>query len=110
LSFDATLVCGHVRGTTTVALPNAANVPDKLSTGDVMLNGRAAGKVTVDGSTVTILPPAVHGMLCHSIVLTTMRVSFTRAAGIGNPKAGGTYAIVVHRGGQLLRGSLAIAG
>jgi hypothetical protein len=110
LSFAASLVCGHVRGATVVTLPQAADVPNTLATSDVTINGKRAGKVTVHDSTITIMPPAVTGMSCHSIVLGTMRVGFTRAAGIGNPATSGDYAVVVRRGGQVLRGTLAILG
>jgi hypothetical protein len=110
LSFAGTLVCGHVRGATTVTMPQAADVPSTLAAVDVTINGKRAGKVSVHDSTITVMPPAVTGMSCHSIVLGTVHLGFTRAAGIGNPSTGGTYAVVVHRGGQVLRGTLTIVG
>jgi hypothetical protein len=110
LAFDGTLLCGRPRGATAVTLPAAADVPAAVPASTVTINGRLAGRVAVTGSTLTVLPAPTKGMTCFSIREGTVRVSFSRTAGLGNPAVAGTYPVVVHRGHQALRGTLTIQG
>lgn len=110
LAFDGTLLCGRPRGATAVTLPAAADVPAAVPASTVKINGRLAGRVAVTGSTLTVTPAPTKGMTCLSIREGTVRVSFSRTAGLGNPAAAGTYPVVVHRGRQALRGTLTIQG
>jgi len=110
LSFSTALVCGRPLGPTTITLPAAAHVPAAIPRTAVMVDGRPAGRVTVAGPLVTVTSVTPTGMMCHSVTLGPMAITFTRAAGLGNPARAGTYAVAVQRGRRALHGRLTIAG
>jgi hypothetical protein len=108
LSFSTSLACGRPLGPTTVAFPAAVHVPATIARTAVLVDGRPAGRVTVAGRLVTVTSVTPTGMMCHSVVLGPMAVTFTKAAGLGNPADAGTYAIGVQRGRRTLHGRLEI--
>jgi hypothetical protein len=110
LSFRTALVCGRPLGPTTITLPAAAHVPATIPRTAVLVDGRPAGRVTVAGPRVTITSVTPTGMMCHSVVLGPMVITFTSAAGLGNPARAGTYALGVQRGRRTLHGALKIGG
>lgn len=110
LSFDTSLVCGRPLGPTAVTLPAAVHVPAAIARTDVLVDGRPAGRVTVTGHLVTVTSVTPTGMMCHSVVLGPMALTFTKAAGLGNPARPGTYIVAVRRGQRTLHGPLGIAG
>jgi hypothetical protein len=110
LSFRTVLVCGRPLGPTTITLPAAAHVPGAIAREAVLVDGRPAGRVTVAGPRVTVTSITPTGMMCHTVVVGPMAVTFTAAAGIGNPSSAGTYGVVVQRGRCTLHGRLTIAG
>lgn len=109
LSFPSALICGRVSGSIVVVLPRAARVPAEIAPSTVTVNGRSAGTVTVEGSTLTVLVPRPHGLTCMSIVEGTAKVVFTRGARLGNPARSGTYTVSVARGRSVMRTTLKIA-
>jgi len=65
------------------------------------------GRVARSGRTVS-LSVARPQVLCDAIGPATVRVTFARAAGLGNPKRAGAYAITVGHGGQTARGAFVV--
>ena len=93
------MVCGYPgRGSAVVSLPAAAFVPTRIVSSAVLVNGRPTPAVTVSGHDVSIaLPRPEPGVTCMSIGPGTLTLTLTRAAGLGNPRAAGTYTIRVRR-------------
>lgn len=96
------MVCGQPgRGTAVVSLPGAAVVPRGISRSAVLVNGKPAPSVSVSGHDVSIAMPLPRGVTCMSVGPGTLTLTLTQAAGIGNPKAPGTYTIRVQRNARL---------
>jgi hypothetical protein len=92
------MVCGQPGpGTAVVILPAAAMVPTSIDASAVLVNGKPTSSVDVSGHDVTIAMPTQKGISCASIGPGTLTLVLTRAAGVGNPGAAGTYMIRVHR-------------
>ena len=94
------MVCGQPGvGTAIVTLPAAASVPRTIDDSAALVNGKPAARVSVSGHDVTItLPPRRPGVTCMVMGPGTLTLTLMRAAGLGNPKAAGTYTIRVRRG------------
>jgi hypothetical protein len=110
LSFRTALVCGRPLGPTTITFPAVVHVPAAIPPAAVLVDGRPAGRVTVAGPLVRVTSLTPTGMMCHSVALGPMAITFTKAAGIGNPAHAGTFAIGVRRGHRTLHGRLTIVG
>lgn len=93
------MVCGNPgRGEAIVALPKAAFVPAQIEGSAVLVDGKHSPSVGVSGHAVSIaMPPPRPGVSCMVVGPGTLTLTLTRAAGIGNPKAAGTYTIRVSR-------------
>jgi hypothetical protein len=104
------MVCGQPgRGTATVSLPAAAVVPQSIASSAVLVNGKQAPSVSVSGHDVSIAMPLPKGVTCLSYGPGTLTLTLTRDAGIGNPRAPGTYMIRVHRNAQLFSARVEIS-
>jgi hypothetical protein len=108
LSFRTALVCGRPLGPTTITFPAAVHVPGAIPAAAVLVDGRPAGRVTVAGPLVRITSVTPTGMMCHSVAIGPMAITFTKAAGLGNPARAGTFAVGVRRGHRTLHGRLTI--
>jgi hypothetical protein len=93
------MVCGQPgTGQAIVTLPAEAIVPGRIVPSAVLVDGKIAPSVSVSGHDVSIgMPPRPHGVSCLVVGPGTLTLTLTRAAGIGNPKAAGTYTIRVRR-------------
>ena len=58
------------------------------------------------GVSCTIFPPTI--VICDVIAPGTVTIVLTRAANLGNPKAAGTYPLIVSRGAQQFKTLLKI--
>jgi hypothetical protein len=101
VAFRTELQCGRlVGGSLVVTFPRAMRVPRSIPATSVLVGTRAARSVTVAGRVVTVGVPVPRGVICDSIVIGVAKVTFTRASGLGNPKAPGGYAFTVWHGSQ----------
>ena len=92
------MICGQPGpGTAVVTLPTAASVPSSIAASSVLVNGRTAPAVAVKGHDIAVTLPTHRGVTCLVVGPGTLRLDLTRAAGIGNPRAAGTYMIHVRR-------------
>jgi hypothetical protein len=108
LKFGSELQCGQPVGPPlTVTLPAAERVPRKIAPSTVVVNGGKPSSVTVAGRMLTIRIPRPE-VLCDVIGPGTIAITFTRASNLGNPARIGTYHVSVHRGTQVVTGTLAI--
>lgn len=105
------MVCGYPgQGKAIVTLPSAAFVPGRMSSAAVLVNGKPAPAVDVSGHDVAItLPPRPRGVSCMVVGPGTLTMTLTRAAGLGNPKRAGTYAIRVRRDTSSFRANVEIS-
>ncbi|HXR12956.1 MAG TPA: hypothetical protein VN770_11710, partial [Gaiellaceae bacterium] len=93
------MVCGQPGpGKAVLTLPAQADVPAKIDRSAVLVNGTPSPSVTVSGHAVSIAMPLKRpGVTCMVVGPGTLTLTLTRAAGIGNPTAAGTYTIRVRR-------------
>jgi hypothetical protein len=93
------LQCGRlVGGSLVVTFPRQMRVPRTIGPASVLVGTRAAHSVTVAGRVVTVAVPVPRGVICDSITVGVAKITFSRAAGLGNPKAPGAYSLTVRRG------------
>lgn len=90
-----------------VVFPSAERLPNTIPRSAVLADGTPPTAVARSGRTVSI-SVARPQVLCDAIGPATVRLTFTRTAGIGNPLRAGEYAIAVRHGAQTARGSFAI--
>jgi hypothetical protein len=102
-----TLQCGWPGPVLDVVFPAAEQLPNALPRSAILVDGEQPASVTRSGRKVTLSVPRPQ-VLCDAIGPATMRVTFTRAAGLGNPARAGAYAITVDHGAQSARGSFRI--
>jgi hypothetical protein len=109
LTLHYEMICGRPgRGPLVVTLPAAMRVPRAVSRAAVLLQGKPAPRVSVDGRTMTIAVPPPTGITCHSITMGTLTTTFTRAAGLANPASPGAYAVRAQIAGHAFTARLAI--
>ena len=105
----APLQCGvPVGSAVVVSLPQASFVPPAIAGSAVLVNGKQSSKVTVSSRSVTVGLPAVHGVMCDSIIEGRLSLTFTTAAKLGNAPKPGTYAVNVRRGSSRYAASVAL--
>ena len=98
---EAELQCGRlVGGSLVVTFPRKMRVPASISATSVLVGSRAARSVTVAGRVVTVAVPLPRGVICASIAPGVAKITFLRAAGLGNPKSPGAYTLTVRRGAE----------
>jgi hypothetical protein len=83
-------------GPLVIAFPAAERLPSQLDPADVLVNGHPATQVERNGRVVSVALPIQHGPLCDVIAPATLKVVFTRSAGLGNPMVAGTYSLTAH--------------
>jgi hypothetical protein len=87
-----------------VVFPSAERLPKTIARAAVRVDGILPGAITRSGRTVS-LSLARPQVLCDAIGPAAVRVTFTRAAGLGNPQRAGSYVITLGHGAQVARGS-----
>ena len=100
--------CGWPGPTIAVTFPTAERMPSSIPPQTVLVNGKKPVAVTLNGRTVLIGIARPSGVMCDVIGPGTATIVFTRAAGIGNPKARGVYSVSVQRGKLVLGTSFRI--
>ena len=101
ISLRTELQCGRlVGGSLVVTFPRKMRVPASINATSVLVGSRAAKSVTVASRVVTVAVPLPRGMICASIAPGVAKVTFLRAAGLGNPKSPGAYTLTVRRGAE----------
>jgi hypothetical protein len=96
---EAELQCGRlVGGSLVVTFPRQMRVPRAIGAASVLVGTKAARSVTVSGRVVTVAVPVPRGVICDSITIGVAKLTFTRAAGLGNPKSPGAYLFRLRRG------------
>ena len=99
ISLRTELQCGRlVGGSLVVTFPRKMRVPASINATSVLVGSRAAKSVTVARRVVTVAVPLPRGMICASIAPGMAKITFLRAAGLGNPKSPGVYTLTVRRG------------
>jgi hypothetical protein len=101
------LQCGWPGPTLDVVFPAAERLPHAIPRSAVLVDGEQPAAVTRSGRRVSLSVTRPQ-VLCDAIGPGAVRVTFTRAAGLGNPTRAGDYAITLGHGAQAARGSFAI--
>jgi hypothetical protein len=101
------LQCGWPGPALDVVFPAAERLPNAIPRSAVLIDGERPAAVTRSGRTVS-LSVARPQVLCDAIGPATVRVTFTRAAGLGNPTRADAYAITVGHGAEAARGTFAV--
>ncbi len=73
-------------------------VPARLAKTSVLLNGKTPPSVVLKGSTIVVGIARPSFITCDVISVGTLTILVKRSAGIGNPKAKGTYTFKVQVG------------
>jgi hypothetical protein len=96
ISVRAELQCGRLRSSSiTVSLPSAMRVPASLPRAAVSVSGRAAASVRTSGMDVIVQAARPQGITCDALGPGVARITFLRAAGLGNPARAGSYGFEV---------------
>lgn len=100
LSLEVELQCGRLQGRSIlVALPAAMHVASSIPRSAVLVNGRPVAALSVTGHSVGLTTrPASGGVICDVMAPGKVSIVFTRAAGLGNPGAAGTYTVTLRAG------------
>jgi hypothetical protein len=99
ISFRTELQCGRLMGGPVVTtIPRQMHVPGTINAAAVLVGTRAARSVTVASHAVTVAMPLPRGVMCDSIAPGLAKITFSRAAGLRNPKAPGAYVLKLRRG------------
>jgi hypothetical protein len=100
LSLGVELQCGRLQGRSIlVALPAAMRVEASIPRSAVLVNDRPVAAVSVTGHSVRLTTPAASGgVICDVMAPGKVSIVFTRAAGVGNPRAAGTYTVTLRAG------------
>ena len=95
-------------GPLVVSLPKAQHVPHTLAPRTVVVDGKPPASASLTGHVIVLGLPPRHGITCMLIGPGTLTVVFTRAAGLGNPAAAGSYPIAVRIGAHAFTPHLAV--
>jgi hypothetical protein len=110
LAFRSELQCGRLMGgPVIVVLPQQVHVPAAIPASSVLVGTKAARSVAVAGHTITIALPVPQGAICDSITMGLAKIGFAHAAGLGNPKAAGTYRVRMRHAGEAFAAALRIS-
>jgi hypothetical protein len=104
------LQCGRLMGSRTlvVTMPAKAKLPHTVAASAVTVGGKAVSRVSIAGPAVTISIPPPRGMICDSITVGIATIVFLPAAGLGNPRAPGTYTVRIAHGNDAFAAPLKI--
>jgi hypothetical protein len=101
ISLRTELQCGRLMGGPVVAtFPRRVRVPGTIVATAVLVGTRASRSVSVAGHAVSVAMPLPRGVMCDSIAPGVAKITFSRAAGLGNPKSPGVYVLKLRRGSE----------
>lgn len=100
--------CGWPGPRIEVVFPAAERLPARMARRSVLVDGKPAASVTRAGHTVALTIAAPSGVMCDSIGPGMVRILFTRAAHIGNPRRAGRYRLTVRHGTEAASGAFSI--
>lgn len=101
------LQCGWPGQALDVVFPAAERLSNSIPRSAVLIDGKQPAAVTRSGRTVSLSVTRPQ-VLCDAIGPATIHVTFTRAAGLGNPQRAGVYATTLGHGAQRARGNFEI--
>lgn len=102
--------CGYPGpGPFVVTLPAAMRLPGTLADGSVLVGERPAAARVV-GHRVEITPPKHSGVLCHVLGPGVVKLRFTPAAHLRNPRAPGSYRLTITHGTRTFGAALRVGG
>jgi hypothetical protein len=78
-------------GPLTIQLPAAMSMPLLIPPSAILIDGKPAKRVRMIGHWVLLALPRRPQVLCDVLAPGTVTITFTRAAGLGNPSTPGTY-------------------
>jgi hypothetical protein len=108
LTLRYVMQCGYPgAGPLVVTFPRAVKLPPQFPPGAVQLAGKSVA-ATVKGRHVTVKVPPHKGLMCNVIGLGSLRLAFTRAAGLANPDHPGSYRFTATHGTRGFTAKLAI--
>jgi len=94
-----------------VIFPAQERLPARIPATAVLVDGHAAPTVSVAGHVVRIgLGVAPPRVMCDVIASGTLRLVFTRAAGLGNPARAGSYRLNATKGTAAFSATYTIRG
>jgi hypothetical protein len=101
--------CGSPgQGPVSVTLPATMSVPARIAAASVLVDGKTAPSIGRSGARILVGLPPQPRIMCDSITIGTLTIAFTKAAGLGNPKSAGTYAVSAARLAQTFSAKLRI--
>lgn len=100
--------CGWPGPRIEVVFPAAERLPARISRAAVLVNGKPPAAVARSGNVVSLTIARPSGAMCDVIGPGVVRVVFTRAADIGNPRRAGSYRIAVRHGTEAVSGAFSI--
>ncbi len=81
-------------GPLTVTFPSGMQVPSRIARTALSVNGRAPSRIGHERQRLTIALLSHPEVICDVIGPGTLRVRFSRGAGLGNPTLPGRYVLV----------------
>ena len=99
--------CGYP-GFTPAQLTLPGVVPTRIARTTVLVNGKAARRVTVRGRVVSVGMPARPQIMCDVIGPGRLTIVLTPSAGVANPAKAGSYRVVARKGSSTFSAQLAI--
>ena len=109
LTLGYEMQCGYPGpGPVVVQLPAAELVPARIARTAVLLDGKAAPGVQVAGHAISVALPPRPQVMCDVIGPGKLTITFTRAAGLGNPSRGGSYTVTATRGTTPVRARFSV--
>lgn len=100
--------CGWPGPTIAVTFPALERMPSSVPRRAVLVDGKEPTAAMLNERTVSLTIARPAGVMCDVIGPGIARVAFSRAAGFGNPRRPGTYAIVARHGAISLRADFLI--
>lgn len=100
--------CGWPGPRIAVTFPTAERVASSIPRQAVLVDGKEPAAVVLSGRTVTLMVARPTGVMCDVVGPGTATIAFARAAGLGNPRTRGVYAVSVQRGKLVLHTSFRI--
>ena len=96
LAFE--MQCGYPGpGPVLIEFPRQQRLPATLTRSQVLVDGRSARSVGINGRTVSIGLAPLPRIICMEISMGRLAITFTAAADLGNPVTAGTYTLAVTR-------------
>lgn len=100
--------CGWPGPRIEVVLPSAERLPARITRTSVLVDGKPPAAVARSGQTVSLTVARPSGAMCDAIGPGVVRVVFTRAANLGNPRRVGRYRLTVRHGNEMMSGAFSI--